>query len=214
MSNPEELTQETGIPAEEASQEAAPGPNLKAIVKSAVPKKPKTTRDRFTPEGTPKKAAASNGSTTVTTKSGKTLTVPRAPVKAATPPESETAPVQAVRKPGNIRKAAIKLPDFMKGKKVGLSRAMDQPAIRIKAIADPTRASVLLLLLTNGALNVGELALTLGGISQPALSHHLALLRHARIVEPRRDGKSNYYALTEDIGYPLAESLHALATSM
>jgi len=33
--------------------------------------------------------------------------------------------------------------------------------------------------------------------SQPATSHHLALLRHGGIIAPRRQGKNNSYALTD-----------------
>lgn len=32
--------------------------------------------------------------------------------------------------------------------------------------------------------------------SQPAVSHHLALLRHGGIISPRRQGKNNFYSLT------------------
>ena len=33
-------------------------------------------------------------------------------------------------------------------------------------------------------------------LSQPAVSHHLALLRHGGFVTPRRHGKNNIYTLT------------------
>ena len=39
--------------------------------------------------------------------------------------------------------------------------------------------------------------------SQPAVSHHLALLRHGGIIAPRRQGKNNFYSLT-DTGTDLA----------
>ena len=39
--------------------------------------------------------------------------------------------------------------------------------------------------------------------SQPAVSHHLALLRHGGIIAPRRQGKNNFYSLT-DTGADLA----------
>ncbi len=41
-------------------------------------------------------------------------------------------------------------------------------------------------------------------ISQPAVSHHLALLRHRGIVECRRHGKNSLYSLT-DTGYRLSK---------
>jgi DNA-binding transcriptional ArsR family regulator len=39
--------------------------------------------------------------------------------------------------------------------------------------------------------------------SQPAVSHHLALLRHGGLIAPRRQGKNNFYSLT-DTGERLA----------
>ncbi len=34
--------------------------------------------------------------------------------------------------------------------------------------------------------------------SQPAVSHHLALLRNAQLIELRREGKHNYYHLVPE----------------
>ncbi|WP_337175339.1 metalloregulator ArsR/SmtB family transcription factor [Paludisphaera sp.] len=66
----------------------------------------------------------------------------------------------------------------------------------LKQVSDPTRLQVLLLL-EEKERNVTELCADLGTQSQPAVSHHLALLRHGRLIEPRRSGKHNFYALTE-----------------
>ena len=41
-------------------------------------------------------------------------------------------------------------------------------------------------------------------ITHPAVSHHLALLRHGGIVERRRQGKNNFYTLT-DLGSQLSK---------
>ena len=57
--------------------------------------------------------------------------------------------------------------------------------------------SRLLTLLTEGGHNVGEICEALGGQSQPAVSHHLALLRLSGLVSPSREGKFNFYELTE-----------------
>src|SRR5438477_12512860 len=73
----------------------------------------------------------------------------------------------------------------------------------LKQVSDPTRLQVLLLL-SDKERNVSELCADLGTQSQPAVSHHLALLRHGRLIEPRRSGKHNFYALT-DAGRELAE---------
>ena len=64
----------------------------------------------------------------------------------------------------------------------------------LKQVSDPTRLQVLMLL-SEKERNVTELCADLGTQSQPAVSHHLALLRHGRLIEPRRSGKHNFYAL-------------------
>jgi len=46
-------------------------------------------------------------------------------------------------------------------------------------------------------------------MSQPAVSHHLALLRHGSIIAPRRQGKNNFYGLTEE-GEELAKIVKGL----
>jgi DNA-binding transcriptional ArsR family regulator len=66
----------------------------------------------------------------------------------------------------------------------------------LKQASDPTRVRVLLLL-SEGERHVGGLCEDMGLTSQPAVSHHLALLRHGGLVAPRRKGKHNFYALTE-----------------
>jgi DNA-binding transcriptional ArsR family regulator len=67
-------------------------------------------------------------------------------------------------------------------------------AILLKQISDRTRLLVVLML-AEGEKHVGAICAELNQ-SQPAVSHHLALLRHGRIIAPRRQGKNNFYALT------------------
>jgi DNA-binding transcriptional ArsR family regulator len=78
----------------------------------------------------------------------------------------------------------------------------------LKQVSDPTRLQVLMLL-SEKERNVTELCTDLGSQSQPAVSHHLALLRHGRLIEPRRAGKHNFYALT-DAGRQLAEVVNSV----
>ncbi len=58
------------------------------------------------------------------------------------------------------------------------------------------------MLLAQGEQDVGTLCARLGQ-SPPAVSHQLALLRHGRVIAPRREGARNFYALT-DTGFALA----------
>jgi len=75
-------------------------------------------------------------------------------------------------------------------------------SILLKHVSDPTRLQVILIL-SEGERHVGALCDQLSQ-SQPAVSHHLALLRHGGIIAPRRQGKNNFYSLT-DTGSDLAE---------
>ena len=75
-------------------------------------------------------------------------------------------------------------------------------SILLKHVSDPTRLQVILIL-AEGERHVGALCGQLSQ-SQPAVSHHLALLRHGGIIAPRRQGKNNYYSLT-DTGADLAK---------
>jgi DNA-binding transcriptional ArsR family regulator len=73
----------------------------------------------------------------------------------------------------------------------------------LKLISDPTRLAIVDIL-RDGEKHVGDLCERLGNMTQPAVSHHLALLRHGRVIEPRREGKHNFYALTDECGQLLA----------
>jgi DNA-binding transcriptional ArsR family regulator len=68
-------------------------------------------------------------------------------------------------------------------------------AILLKQASDATRVQ-LLLKLAEEECYVGVLCEALNQ-SQPAVSHHLALLRHGGMVTTRRSGKQVFYSLTE-----------------
>src|SRR6476661_3240087 len=63
-----------------------------------------------------------------------------------------------------------------------------------KLLADETRLRVIYYLMQQNEINVRTFCRLLRQ-SQPAVSHHLALLRAAGIIECRRDGKHNFYRL-------------------
>ncbi len=62
-----------------------------------------------------------------------------------------------------------------------------------KALGDPARLKILKLL-AKGPSSVGALVGRLG-LSQPAVSHHLRVLREAKLVTSRKQGTTVYYAL-------------------
>jgi DNA-binding transcriptional ArsR family regulator len=62
------------------------------------------------------------------------------------------------------------------------------------AIADPTRRALLLRLATEGERNVSDL-LQPFSISQPAVSKHLRILREAKLVRSRKEGRERLYAI-------------------
>src|SRR5271156_3092053 len=68
-----------------------------------------------------------------------------------------------------------------------------------KLLSDETRLRILfyLALSPNGELHVTDLCRRLGQ-SQPAVSHHLALLRVSGLIESRREGKHNFYSVRTD----------------
>jgi len=61
-----------------------------------------------------------------------------------------------------------------------------------KLLSDETRLRILFHLSQHEELHVRALCDILGQ-SQPAVSHHLALLRGAKLIASRREGKHNYY---------------------
>lgn len=79
---------------------------------------------------------------------------------------------------------------------------MPDPIVFAKAIADETRQKIMKSLCCDW-LCVNEVVARLNaelpaGITQPTVSHHLAILREAELVITRRDGKQIFYTLNQD----------------
>lgn len=72
--------------------------------------------------------------------------------------------------------------------------AIEELATVFKLVADETRLRILYFLTQRSELHVRAFCDLLGQ-SQPAVSHHLALLRLGGLIDRRRDGKHNFYAL-------------------
>jgi DNA-binding transcriptional ArsR family regulator len=73
--------------------------------------------------------------------------------------------------------------------------------------SDPVRLDIILAL-ADGERNVAELVVALEQ-TRPAISHHLALLRHGSIVSVRREGKHNFYSL-EELGRDIVDAAQRL----
>jgi DNA-binding transcriptional ArsR family regulator len=86
-------------------------------------------------------------------------------------------------------------------------KQIQRASMLLKQVSDATRLQVILML-SEGEKHVGALSEVLSQ-SQPAVSHHLALLRHGGIISPRRQGKNNFYGLTET-GEELAKIVKSL----
>ncbi len=79
-------------------------------------------------------------------------------------------------------------------------------AERLRALSDPTRLTLLAALRDGGELCVCDLAWIVER-AHNLVSHHLRLLRTARLVRSRRDGKMVMYALTAEGNALLAAAL-------
>src|SRR6266849_5504189 len=62
-----------------------------------------------------------------------------------------------------------------------------------KALADPTRRAIFERLARDGEQTVHALT-DRAGVSQPAVSKHLAVLKTARLVRDKRDGRETHYS--------------------
>lgn len=76
------------------------------------------------------------------------------------------------------------------------SKTLEEVASFFKVFSDKTRLSILSLLLEE-EMCVCDIAFVLG-MSHSSISHQLRVLRQARIVKNRRDGKVVYYSLDDD----------------
>ncbi len=107
----------------------------------------------------------------------------------------------------NTRKATSKAARA-ENKAMLRKRQIQRAASLLKHLSDPTRLQVLGLL-SERERHVGGLCEELTQ-SQPAMSHHLALLRLGGLIDRRRQGKNNIYSLT-DTGQRLSDIVKVVA---
>jgi DNA-binding transcriptional ArsR family regulator len=73
-----------------------------------------------------------------------------------------------------------------------------------KTLADPTRRAIFERLCREGEQTVGALTAQ-AGISQPAVSKHLGVLRHAGLVRDRQEGRQTHYSAQPGALVPLVD---------
>ena len=82
---------------------------------------------------------------------------------------------------------------------------MHQPHdILFRTLADPTRRSIFEQLCREGDQTVGALT-TKAGISQPAVSKHLGVLKRAGLVHDRHAGRQTHYSARVEALAPLVD---------
>ena len=80
----------------------------------------------------------------------------------------------------------------------------DTQDLMFRALADPTRRALFERLCRDGELTVATLTAQ-AGVSQPAVSKHLAVLKSAGFVRDRHEGRQTHYSAQLDALAPLAD---------
>jgi DNA-binding transcriptional ArsR family regulator len=80
------------------------------------------------------------------------------------------------------------------------------PSKVFTALADPTRRAIFERLSRQGEQTVHALT-RYAGVSQPAVSKHLTVLKRARLVRPRRAGRETHYRAQPDALAPMVDWL-------
>jgi len=83
--------------------------------------------------------------------------------------------------------------------------------ILFRTLADPTRRALFERLCEDGEQTVGALTAT-AGVSQPAVSKHLAILKRAGLVTDRPDGRQTHYSARHDALGPLTDWTDRMAS--
>jgi len=85
-----------------------------------------------------------------------------------------------------------------------------EPDLLFRTLADPTRRAIFERLCGDGEQTVGALTLQ-AGISQPAVSKHLAILKRAGLVHDRHEGRQTHYSALPGALAPLADWTNRMA---
>ncbi len=89
----------------------------------------------------------------------------------------------------------------------------DETAVLMKALADPTRLTMIAALWkANQPVCICDFTASLE-LTQPTISHHMAKLKEAGLVESEKDGIWMYYRLSPDLTPATRRLLGQLVTS-
>lgn len=86
----------------------------------------------------------------------------------------------------------------------------DTHDVLFKTLADPTRRAIFERLCRDGELTVGALTAQ-AGISQPAVSKHLGVLKQAGLVRDRHAGRQTHYSAQLSALAPLIDWTREMA---
>lgn len=86
-----------------------------------------------------------------------------------------------------------------------MKRTNANPVFR--ALADPTRRAIFERLTRQGEQTVHALTRD-AGVSQPAVSKHLTVLKRAKLVRHRREGRETHYRAQADALAPMVDWLN------
>ena len=111
---------------------------------------------------------------------------------------TSTLPMKRITTPPVADPAARKIPDRL---------IKDMTAV-FRMLSDKNRLRIVLALAQNGRMHVKALC-DLVAQTQPAVSHHLTLLRMTGLVGYRRDGKHNFYRIESGLVRDLLEQFFA-----
>lgn len=79
-----------------------------------------------------------------------------------------------------------------------------------KTLADPTRRAIFERLCREGEQTVGALTAR-AGVSQPAVSKHLGVLKQAGLVRDRQQGRQTHYSARSEALAPLVDWANRMA---
>lgn len=86
----------------------------------------------------------------------------------------------------------------------------DAHDLLFKTLGDPTRRAIFERLCREGEQTVGALTLQ-AGVSQPAVSKHLGVLKQAGLVRDRQDGRQTHYSAQLAALSPLVDWTNQMA---